>query len=102
MRIREAIIRICVAAGFVAATGGLLYAWQTDDFYAGTIWAAFGVALMASAGVYSLALDDPQSRAKALGDADATDHETLDVRDSAVARDVEAQAAYHDRLSASR
>jgi hypothetical protein len=102
MRIRNAIIRICVVAGLVAAVGGMAYAWQTDDFFAGTLWAVFGVGLMGSAGVYSLALDDPQSRAKALGDAHDHRIETLDVRDSTVAPPVEAHAEYDERLSMHR
>jgi hypothetical protein len=104
MRIREAIIRICVAAGFFAAAGGILYAWQTDDIYVGTLWAIFGVGLMGAAGVYSLAMDDPQSRAKALGDTDHTDRETelVDVRDSTVEPPVQVRADYGERLTARR
>jgi hypothetical protein len=87
MRIRNVIIRICVVAGLIATLGGLAYAWQTDEFFAGTLWAVFGVGLMASAGIYSLALDDPQARSKALGHR--RDTEVVDVRDSTLAPPVD-------------
>jgi hypothetical protein len=108
MRIRQAIIRICVVAGLVAAAGGMVYGWVVEDFFAGSIWAVFGIGLMASAGVYSLALDDPQARAKALGEEDHTDRdidrdtELVDVRDSTVEPPVQAHAEYDERLSANR
>ena len=66
MRIRQMIIRLVVAGGLIAAMGGVLYAWDTDDVFVGSVWMILGVGLMAASAVYSLALDDVEARTKAL------------------------------------
>lgn len=66
MRIRLLITRISAVAGIIAAGAGLLIAWQTDDMFVGSVWMVLGVGLMAAAAIYSMAMDDPESRATAL------------------------------------
>jgi hypothetical protein len=78
MRIRRIITGISVIAGIVAAVGGFLAAWQTDDMFVGTVWMIVGIGLMAGGTIYSMAMDDPEARAKAL--ATHRGH-TVDLRD---------------------
>jgi hypothetical protein len=66
MRIRQLLTRLTAIAGLAAASGGYYVAWQNEDFFVGTVWMVMGVALMASAAIYSLAMDDPEAREKAL------------------------------------
>ena len=66
MQIRQLLIRLTAIAGLVAAGGGYFLAWQNNDFFAGTVWLVVGIALMASAAIYSMALDDPEARDQAL------------------------------------
>jgi hypothetical protein len=79
MRIRQLIIRLVVVGGLVAALGGLVYAWSTDDMFVGSVWLVVGVGLMAGSAVYSLAMDDVEARSKAL----STNRHTpvIDLRD---------------------
>ena len=79
MRTREMIIRLVVVGGLVAAMGGFLYAWSTDDVFVGSVWMILGVGAMASSAVYSLAMDDVDARTTAL----TTNHRTpsIDLRD---------------------
>jgi hypothetical protein len=75
MRIRQLIIRLVVVGGLVAAMGGLLYAWSTDDMFVGSVWLVVGVGLMAGSAVYSLAMDDVEARSQAL----STNRHTPDI-----------------------
>jgi hypothetical protein len=89
MRIRQLLTRLTAIAGLAAAAGGYFVAWQNEDYFVGTVWMVIGVALMASATIYSLAMDDPEARDKALTthrhrstvddgpEVDLREHETL-------------------------
>jgi hypothetical protein len=81
MRIRQFLTRLTVVAGLAAAFGGYLVAWQTDDVFVGSVWMIMGVGLMASGAIYSMAMDDPEARDKALTTHRRTDAEkTIDLR----------------------
>jgi hypothetical protein len=67
MRTRRTIINIAVAVGIVISAVGLWLAGQTSSLHSAEVFIATGVALMAGGGIYSLALDDAEARAKALG-----------------------------------
>lgn len=78
MRIRRIITGIAVVGGIVAAVGGFLTAWNTDDMFVGTVWMVVGIGLMAGGTIYSMAMDDPEARGKALT---TNRHHTVDLRD---------------------
>jgi hypothetical protein len=80
MRIRRTITAIAIVGGIIAAVGGFLTAWNTDDMFVGTVWMIVGIGLMAGGTIYSMAMDDPEARGKAL-----TTHRghTVDLRDPA-------------------
>jgi hypothetical protein len=66
MRIRHLISTLTFVGGLVAAGGGYFVARLNDDFFVGTVWMVLGIALMASAAIYTLAMDDPEARETAL------------------------------------
>ena len=78
MRIRRIITGITVVAGILAAVGGFLAAWETEDMFVGSVWMIVGIGLMAGGTIYNMAMDDPEARNKAL-----TTHRghTVDLRD---------------------
>jgi hypothetical protein len=96
MRIRQLLTRITVVAGLAAASGGYFVAWQNDDFFVGTVWMVMGVALMASAAIYSLAMDDPEARETALTThrqrSTDTDGPTIDLRERETIRQARERA----------
>ena len=64
MGFRRVITRSSAVLGIVAAGVGLLIAWQSEDFFVGSVWMVLGVGLMAASIVYSLAMDEHASRSK--------------------------------------
>ncbi|MEY2424034.1 MAG: hypothetical protein QOI95_4101 [Acidimicrobiaceae bacterium] len=94
MRIRQLITRLVAVAGIAAAIAGYLIAWQNDDMFVGSVWMVLGVGLMASSAIYSMAMDDPQSREKALTTGRTTHAEkSIDLRDRETLRTARQQAA---------
>jgi hypothetical protein len=94
MRIRQILTRITVVAGLAAAFGGYLAAWQTDDMFVGSVWMILGVGLMAGGAIYSMAMDDPEARDKALTTNRTTDAEkAIDLRDRETVRAARERAA---------
>jgi hypothetical protein len=102
MRIRQFFTRITVVAGLAAAAGGYFAAWQNDDMFVGSVWMVLGVALMASGAIYSLAMDDPEARAKALTThrhrAIDTDGPTIDLRERETIRTARERARESRRI----
>lgn len=96
MRIRQLFTRLTALAGLAAACGGYYVAWQNDDFFVGTVWMVMGVGMMASAAIYSLAMDDPEAREKALTThRDRSRHDdgpTIDLRDRETLRQARERA----------
>lgn len=93
MRIRQLITGLTIAAGLCAAFGGFLYAWNTEDMFVGSVWMILGVGCMAGSVIYSLALDDAESRTTALT---TNRHTSIDLRDpieSPVREDVSARVS---------
>ena len=103
MRIRLLLTRLTALAGLAAAAGGYYVAWQNDDFFVGTVWMVMGVALMASALIYSLAMDDPEAREKALTthrtrSKDVDDGPTIDLREREALREARERARTSSRV----
>jgi hypothetical protein len=103
MRIRLLLTRLTALAGLVAASGGYYVAWQNDDFFVGTVWMVLGVGLMASAVIYSLAMDDPEAREKALTTHRARstrveDGPTIDLRERETLRQARERARTSSRV----
>jgi hypothetical protein len=94
MRIRQLITRLVAVTGIAAAIAGFFIAWQNDDMFVGSVWMVLGVGLMASSAIYSMAMDDPQSREKALTTRHTTDADkAIDLRDRETLRTARQKAA---------
>jgi hypothetical protein len=103
MRIRQLIIGVIVVSGIITAVGGFLAAWENDDMFVGSVWMIMGISLMAGATIYSLAMDDPQAREKALttrhSRAARADGPTIDLREPETIRGAREQATTSHRVS---
>lgn len=66
MRVRRFITVCTVALGVSAACSGGLIGWYTDDMFVASVWMNVAVGLLAGGTIYSLAMDDPESRHTAL------------------------------------
>ncbi|MEY2448987.1 MAG: hypothetical protein QOH79_2463 [Acidimicrobiaceae bacterium] len=102
MRIRQILTRLTVLAGLAAAFGGYLAAWQTGDLFVGSVWMVMGVGLMAGGAIYSMAMDDPEAREKALTThrrrTTDTDGPVVDLRDRETIRTARERAATSHRV----
>ena len=103
MQIRLFLSRFTVVAGLAAAFGGYLAAWQTDDFFVGTVWVVLGVGLMAGGAIYLMAMDDPEARETALSTrrprTAPADGPTIDLRERETIRRAREQATTSHRVS---
>ena len=97
MRIRHFISSLTFAGGLAAASGGYFVAWQNDDIFVGTVWMVMGVALMAAGAIYTLAMDDPEAREKALTThrvrSTDTDDPAIDLRVTETVREARERAS---------
>src|SRR3954447_1644375 len=101
MRIRRIITGITVVAGVLAAVGGFLAAWDTDDMFVGSVWMIVGIGLMAGGTIYNMAMDDPEAREKALTTRRSAhaDGPMIDLRERESLRAGREQAATSHRVS---